>query len=277
MNLQIVTGEKIQQIADIYIGTDDDFKFNPVIFNQPHKHCNIHTLTSTYDNPRIIFCYSHQINLFSEKIQFFNNKFMLITHNSDENITNTDKIHKILNCTNLLKWYAQNLCVGHDKLHYLPIGFANSMWKHGNLDIFKNNEICNNIKSKKIYFNFKINTNYEKRIICYNSFKNKIPFMDFLEPYDHLLRLNDYEFCICPEGNGVDTHRLWECLYLKVVPIVINSQFTKLLNKYNIPMIILEKWNDYDISLLNYKDYDFSHMNIYLNDFEKMIKNTDYK
>ena len=97
------------------------------------------------------------------------------------------------------------------------------MWKHGNLDIFKNNEICNNIKSKKIYFNFKINTNYEKRIICYNSFKNKIPFMDFLEPYDNLLRLHDYEFCICPEGNGVDTHRLWECLYLKVVPIVINS------------------------------------------------------
>jgi hypothetical protein len=70
-------------------------------------------------------------------------------------------------------------------------------------------------------------------------------------PYDNLLRLNDYEFCICPEGNGVDTHRLWECLYLKVVPIVVNSQFTKLLIKYNIPMVIIEKWDDFDDTLLN--------------------------
>jgi hypothetical protein len=70
-------------------------------------------------------------------------------------------------------------------------------------------------------------------------------------PYDNLLRLNDYEFCICPEGNGADTHRLWECLYLKVVPIVVNSQFTKLLIKYNIPMVIIEKWDDFDDTLLN--------------------------
>lgn len=75
--------------------------------------------------------------------------------------------------------------------------------------------------------------------------------MYLIIPYDNLLRLNDYEFCICPEGNGVDTHRLWECLYLKVVPIVVNSQFTKLLIKYNIPMVIIEKWDDFDDTLLN--------------------------
>ena len=274
MNLQVITGEKIQQLADIYIGTDDDFNYNPVIFNQSHKHCNIHRLTTAYDNPRIIFCYSHNINLFSEKIQFFNNKFVLLSHNSDENIIDTEQIQQILNCTNLLKWYAQNLHIVHPKLHYLPIGFANSMWKHGNLDFFKNDEIFDITKSKKIYFNFNVNTSYEKRISCYNSLKNKLPFLAFLQPNDNLSRLNEYEFCICPEGNGADTHRLWECLYLKVVPIVINSQFTKVLNKYNIPMVILEKWDDFDDTLLNYTDYNFSEMNICLSDFEKMIKNT---
>jgi hypothetical protein len=60
----------------------------------------------------------------------------LITHNSDQNIEFTKTIEDILNCNNLIKWYAQNLVFNNKKISLLPIGLANSMWPHGNLKPF---------------------------------------------------------------------------------------------------------------------------------------------
>lgn len=63
--MDIISGEKIQNLCDYYIGTDDDFNFNPIIRNQTQKHINI-------DNYNIeiikklkvnnIFCYTHLID-----------------------------------------------------------------------------------------------------------------------------------------------------------------------------------------------------------------------
>lgn len=257
---EIITGEKIQQVCDLYIGYISNFHYNPVIANQINKHLKIDLINQEFDNPYYIFCYSHIINDFSSKLGYFKNKFVLITHNSDQNIENNETVNRILNCTNLVKWYSQNVVYHHDKLNLLPIGLANSMWPHGNLSPFNDtnlmNDLCN--KSKLIYFNFNINTNINKRKPCYESLKDKLEWLDNVEPVQNLYRLKEYQFCICPEGNGVDTHRLWECLYLKVVPIVIDTPFTQILKKHNIPMIILNKWDDIFDMKLNYDDFNFN-------------------
>jgi hypothetical protein len=93
----IITGENIQQIADIYLGYHEDFTFNPIIRTQTHKHINFNTIPSNYNNPSIIFCYSHRINELSNKIHLFSNPFTLITHNSDENIIASEKMMTIVN------------------------------------------------------------------------------------------------------------------------------------------------------------------------------------
>ena len=158
----------------------------------------------------------------------------------------------------LIKWYAQNACIEHEKLKILPIGFANSMWFCGDLKLFNNLDFISKYeKTKYIYFNFNINTNYNKRIICFNSLKNKLTWLKTVDHENNLKRLRDYKFCICPEGNGVDTHRLWESLYLKVVPIVIENEFIKLLKKNNIPLVILNNWDELNEDKLNYNNYDF--------------------
>jgi hypothetical protein len=41
----------------------------------------------------------------------------------------------------------------------------------------------------------------------------------------HVSNVKKCKFCICPEGNGFDCHRLWECLYLDVIPICEKSVF----------------------------------------------------
>ena len=270
----IVTGEKIQQICNIYIGKQEDFNYNPLTKNQNNKHVNINLINNEFNNPYYIFCYSHLINELSSKIHYFKNKFILITHNSDQNIEPFEYVKIILHCNNLVKWYAQNLLFTHDKLHLMPIGLANSMWSHGNLTPFNDTNLIDNLsnKSQFIYFNFNINTNIEKRRPCYEILKNHLIWLKNIDPISNLYRLKEYKFCICPEGNGVDTHRLWECLYLKVVPIVLNSPFTQILVKYNIPLVVLNNWSDIFSLNLIYEDYNFND-EIFnkLSDFNKLM------
>lgn len=258
----IITGEKIQQLCDIYLGTNDDFNWNPQIRNQTSKHFVINDIHTKYNNPYLIFCYGYNISILSKKIGFFTNNFILVTHNSDVEIRDTNEVQDILKCEKLEKWYGQNICFEHPKLHFLPIGIANSMWAHGNLSLFQNELFMKNLhmKSKKIYFNFNIDTNKSKREICFNELKDKLVWLQNVSPLDNLSRLKEYEFCVCPEGNGVDTHRLWECLYLKVVPIVIKSEFTHILLKNNIPLVVLNRWEELDINTLNYNNHNFDDL-----------------
>jgi len=268
--MEIFTGEKIQQQADVYLGFQDDFNYNPIIKNQKNKHLDINSIIRNYQNPSIIFCYSHRIFNFCEKIHFFQNNFVLITHNSDENIVNNEKTNFILECPKLKKWYAQNICFNHPKLFFIPIGIANSMWKHGDLTLLENKDFIMSLeKSKNVYFLFNINTNQSKRQPCYDSLKYKLKWLDNMDPHNNFVRLSKHKFCICPEGNGVDTHRLWEALYLKCVPIVIESEFTEILQKNNIPLVVLKSWSDFDESKLDYSKYVFS--SYYINDFFKIL------
>ena len=249
MTNKIIKGERIQKLCDVYLGLQEDFRYNPSIFPEKSKHIDLTTLTSEYDNPKILFCYSHRIDILSEKIGFLKNKFLLFTHNSDGEIRDTSTVTNILNCTKLICWYGQNVCIQNEKLFPIPIGFANDMWPHGNISVL--NETFNKINN--VYFNFSIQTNKSKRQPCFNALKDKLEWLPIINPIDNMRRLATYKFCICPEGNGVDTHRLSECYYLKVVPIVMMSPFIKILQTYNIPMIILNSWEDLDINTLEYK------------------------
>ena len=52
----------------------------------------------------------------------------------------------------------------------------------------------------------------------------------------------NHKFVICPEGNGIDTHRIWECLYMGTIPIVednINNSFYA-----ELPMLTISDWSE---------------------------------
>ena len=67
----------------------------------------------------------------------------------------------------------------------------------------------------------------------------------------YLYLLSSYKFAICPEGNGLDTHRFWECLYLKTIPICLKNPITKYYSKL-FPIYLLDDWNDLDLNKLNH-------------------------
>jgi len=258
----IVTGEKLQSIADIYIGFSYLFCSNPNIDRS--KCLDILTIKALFNNPKIVFIYPDVLTLLPNIIGFFKNSFILISHNSDINIITHPLIFFILNHPMVVCWYAQNVCLKHPKLRPLPIGIANSQWSHGDLSVFepfmKKKTVL--LKEKEIYMNFNVDTSNVLREECKCICESKgIVFLEGVSFKQHINRLSTYKYCICPQGNGEDTHRLWECLYLKTVPIMLKTEFSTLIVEYyKLPVILLDSWESLDIERLQYNLEHFNHV-----------------
>ena len=274
----IVSGEKFQLQCELIIGLKNDIAFNPLIrlmVNEGKiKFQDISELQkmpdASYNNPKYIFIYTFHIKHFNtaKLFQKFINKFVLLSHNCDDGIVSPEEINNIISCDKLIHWWSSNLNIPeieNGKLSYIHIGIANSQWQHGNSNHFKiifenmnklyrlDNTNYEIYKKNTIYFYFNVSTNKDARINCARILKAKgLPnTCSFDIPHEkYLLLLSTYKMAICPVGNGFDTHRLWECFYCGVVPIVLNIPMHQTINKY-IPIIILDKWDDFDMDKIN--------------------------
>jgi hypothetical protein len=271
--MNIITGEKLQYLCDIYIG-EKEFNPNAHIYNKTLYLDKCIRLNEIKNNKLLflkatkISIYTHNLrnindfNVFLKHLQEKKNNFILVLHNSDDKIDM--KYKNILETTKCVKIFGQNVCYMHQRIQYLPIGIANSKWPHGNKKL-----LCDIInrsikKENKIFFNFSIGTNRNIRYPCYNYFKNILTYNRSLPQKDYLINLKKCKFCICPEGNGPDTHRFWECLYLNVIPICKRSPFIENINK-DFPVCIVNEWSDLIINDGFYKTYDNYIQNLNIN------------
>lgn len=261
--MNIITGEKIQELCDHYLIIPNPQSYHNPYFNETReKYINLNELDNYFENGKKIFCLTHALKILKTKIHFFKNPFVLVAGNSDNNFN--EEFLPLLENTKIIKIISQNIDLIHDKLLPLPIGLANRMWPHGNLNIFHDG--FGIPKSKNIYFYFSMWTSRDKRMNCYNKLiKKGLKFGKQMIYSSYVKELASHKFAICPDGNGIDTHRLWECLYLKVIPICLRSISTEYFSK-DFPIILLDDWDDLNIYSLNYRDYDW-------NNYEKLNLN----
>jgi hypothetical protein len=59
-----------------------------------------------------------------------------------------------------------------------------------------------------------------------------------------IIKVASHKFVVAPRGNGWDTHRLWEALYLGCVPIVESSVLDPLYKQ--LPVLIVNTWKGLD-------------------------------
>jgi hypothetical protein len=136
---------------------------------------------------------------------------VLVSHNEDTNITHDFSV--IANHPLLIHWFAQNVLFDHPKVTFLPIGLANSMWPHGNIHEFSKVYKEETRKEDLLYFYFSVHTNRNVRQECKDLLVRKGFRFGKQETYTGYLKtLQKTMFAICPDGNGIDSHRIWECL-----------------------------------------------------------------
>jgi hypothetical protein len=287
----IISGDRVLSLCDFVIATREICEFHKniekyakdVILINDFRNINVELLNKffiehcekTNTNTIRIFVYTHILiyitQILAEKINK-NIKIILYTHNSDHHFDGMFK--PLVDSESIIKIYAQNVdyTIYNAKLNLLPIGIANSMWQHGDIvslytvisDTYKNK------KNKDIYVNINPGTySYRKEILdaitqtnCYNLSSGK-PYIEYLK------ELAEHRFCLCIRGNGIDTHRFWESLYLGTIPVILNNNITKCnnfimyLKDLNVPFIEIKNDN-LDVLGLKYDKNYFS---------EKLYKN----
>lgn len=286
----IISGDRIVSLCDFVISTHqiNEFhknlcnfiKMDKIILIKDFNNINYNALNSIFKNSQKkkiikLFIYTHLLESLIN-VQFFNKlntdyEYILYFHNSDHSFD--ENVSSILTLYHIKKVYTQNPAfTDNSKVNLLPIGLANCMWPHGDIikfyDIVKNTYMFKKINT--IYININTNTfDYRKTVLNVIN-KNKDNWtLSNGKPYgEYLEELSSHYFCLCIRGNGIDTHRFWESLYLGVIPVIINNKFTNcqifvdMLNVIGIPFYEIKTDNIEDF-FKNIKSIDFFNESLY--------------
>src|SRR3954469_20848725 len=165
--------------------------------------------------------YSPALRLFQEQVwpRLEGRGYVLITHNGDTEVGAEEIAFVEAAGDKLGHWFCQNLCVEHPKLSPLPIGLANPMWEHGDVDalcaVVAETSAGRPIQLLHARFDPRTHPERERaRAAIDAAFPGLVPPQERQPFLAYLRDLAAHRFCACPRGNGPDTHRFWECQYL---------------------------------------------------------------
>ena len=191
--------------------------------------------------------------------------FTLVTHNSD-------LLAAARNApANLHRWFAQNRGIDRDGVYSLPIGLENEHWFPYKQQITLETK-PEEPRIAKAFVQFNPATHPERnhalsvlRPDTYDAYTGANG-----DRSQHGLFCNNlakYAFCLCPRGNGVDTHRLWEALYMGCVPICklyVAHKFNK-----DLPILFVNRWEDITKDFLE-QAYKYVDRSLFDSDLLKM-------
>ena len=263
----LINGIKENQILSSYnFARNSDIVYSEMISKENFKDLSKENLTIIYETENMIFYKNTKFEIKENDIIFCNTHFIkslflqlknikdfenikLITHQTD--IPITKKLYETKpEC--ISEWYSINVDTVDKNLIPIPLGVSNDYSPKN--PKYKEFQKIKNISNKdnKIYLNFEINTNRRERFNLYNLYENNISFFvekPTLKMIEYLERLNENVFILCPWGNGYDTHRFWESIYVGSIPITKKHKTYDSASK--LP----------NIQVRNYKDLNFEKMN----------------
>jgi hypothetical protein len=261
---EVITGERLQALAEAILIPHALALRRPgapvsseraIVFDQ-HRDIARSALARISDATSLAI-YSPALRLFQTHVwpRLTGRGYVLISHNGDVEVGD-DEVDWIEAAGDKLgHWFAQNVLVEHPKLSPLPIGIANAMWEHGDVDA-----LCAVVAETRgtepnglLHAGFDTAT-HPDRERAWKAVQTALPGMagpPEPKPFHAYLReLAAYRFCACPRGNGADTHRFWECQYLGVVPVVERSPHTEAWARRGLPMVALDDWSDLSVERL---------------------------
>ena len=150
--------------------------------------------------------------------------------------------------SNIKKWYLSNTMVQEDIITGLPFGVNQGA-----------SEIIPTIKrydfedkENLAYINWQNYTDERWRLKS-QYIARELPWTTVRETSDLKVEeffdeIAQHVYVFCPQGNGVDTYRFWETLYLGSIPIVRDCPLVRYFS--GLPMLVVKQWHDVTPGLL---------------------------
>jgi hypothetical protein len=170
------------------------------------------------------------------RVAFFPKKYTIIIHNTDRSFGQSE-LERLLPHANHI--YAINTTIVHPKLTTIPLGFVDRQLPF--LNTFHPESVSRDIE---IYVNFTRGTNQRKRQECLDAIKGRegVVYKTDLTVPEYYADLSRSKFVLCPEGTGIDTHRVYESLLCGATPVVLRNSLSHMYAK--LPVCIVDKWTD---------------------------------
>ena len=219
-----------EELRNMYLdkeNVDEEFKKH---FVNSFTTCNI----SNIKNGSTIFIKPNFLDMFL-KYMFpkIKKRIYLYTGASDYSID--EKYMKYVKNSRIIKWIGHNIEFQHEKIVKIPLGFSNKS--------AENEELLNKLSERKIGYSMKepkmfisyMEETHDKRKNLLSMFENKkwVIFGKKCAFETYMENINKHKFVLCPRGNGVDTYRFWETVFMGSIPVVESSNLDDLYKQVN--------------------------------------------
>lgn len=248
----VITGERLQGIADLTISTAAITQFHGAENMRSRRTIEIPqneagqllvpdpAFIDECNGARTIFVYTHLMLYFKRYVApRLSKPYVLLAHNSDHGLGLDDL--DLLNQPRLVHCWAQNCELAHTKLSPLPIGLANRQW--GSTKLSQLVETARHIEKRQLVY-VNVSPTHPGRaaaLACARklpeaTIESGVTFERFVAA------LAQHKFCLCPRGNGIDSHRFWEALYLDCIPVMVKDDWTSACSEF--PVLLLNSWDE---------------------------------
>lgn len=202
----------------------------------------------------LVYCKIDNLPLMVSLLSNTNKIVDIITHDSDYEIN--EYVFSRLYTPNIRRWWGVNVNYIHPNLKSIPLGIGNPYVLETPREEDFLSATDDRIDGKLLYINHRVETYPDERRQPYELFSTN-NWITVEEPekkgnfHRYMKSLSEHKFMLCPRGNGIDTYRFWECLYMGVIPIVkrcINVDFYA-----DLPILVIENYSDITKEMLETK------------------------
>lgn len=173
---------------------------------------------------------------------------VLVSGNSDKNFE-----QHILLPESIKLWLCQNNAVGGDsRILTLPIGLENLRLGRTGQTKYHKFILRDKIRGSVLVPPMSPTNEIRSRVI--QQLREPRTVFDvsttLLNEKSYFELVRKYQFILCCEGNGFDTHRLWETLYQGSFPVVLRTKWSSTLESLKLPILFVNDLEDVNHDIL---------------------------
>jgi hypothetical protein len=203
----------------------------------------------------VVFCKIDQVLWFFEQLRLTRKRVILVTGEGD---LPCDEFRQQFLPANVKRWFATNVTHAHPRVTALPLGMgalSDPVTLSGDQIVAGRKQGLP--RDKWLYVNFRPQTNLSVRQPVFDHFARLSDSKEWITmekcvssggSEEFLHNLLTHRFVLCPPGNGVDTHRMWESLAAGAIPVVLRSQAMQPFKE--LPILFVDRYEEVTLELL---------------------------